>query len=201
MTVLNEGLKMRERNIWLNKNIGWFFLIILMIAAGARKLYGFKGTKQKEPQPIIVEVEVRKNWCLLEIAQDLGTDWRQIAELNNLKDPNLILPGQKLKVIPFNQNNIVKVSWYGKKFHGKPMADGKKTPFNMYNPTIAAQKWLPIGTKVLLTCIDTKKSIVVIVRDRGPYHKDRCFDLSWAAAKQLDIIEMGVANCEVKILN
>ena len=66
----------------------------------------------------------------------------------------------------------------------------------------------------LLTCIiagqnnylyyigmDNKNTIIVVVKDRGPYHKDRCFDLSWAAAKHLGIIEMGVANCKVKILN
>ena len=77
----------------------------------------------------------------------------------------------------------------------------KKTPFNMYDPTIATQKWLPIGTKVRLICMDNKNTIIVVVKDRGPYHKDRCFDLSWAAAKHLGIIEMGVANCKVKILN
>jgi len=143
------------------------------------------------------EIVVRKGWCLYQIAEDLGASWKEIAERNQLEDPNKIYPGQKLRVIPFTKTKIKKVSWYGPKFHGRKMANGRI--FNMYDPTIVAHKWLPFGTKVLLT--SNSRNIIVIVQDRGPYHKNRCFDLSMAAAEKLGIKKKGLAECKVEILN
>jgi rare lipoprotein A len=37
------------------------------------------------------------------------------------------------------------------------------------------------------------KSVIVKVTDRGPYIRGRIIDLSWRAAKELDIISTGVA--------
>lgn len=157
-------------------------------------------SKQEKPtvKPMMVEITVRKGYCLSQIALDLGTDWREVAKINNLADPNKIYPGQVLKVRPFNRNNIMEVSWYGPGFHGKKMSN--RQIFNMYDPTTAAQKWLPIGRKVRLTRIDIEKSIIVVVRDRGPYSGNRSFDLSYAAAQQLEMIEIGHIKCKVEIL-
>src|SRR4030042_2022124 len=47
-----------------------------------------------------IEITVREGFCLSEIAHDLGTDWKEIAELNNI-NPDRIFPGQKIEVIPF----------------------------------------------------------------------------------------------------
>lgn len=152
-----------------------------------------------DKNPATIEIKVRKGWTLSEIAQDLGTNSQEIAILSDLENPDEINSGQKLKVIPFSQSNIVEVSWYGEKFHGELMANQKT--FDMYDPTIVAQKWLPFGTKVRLTDIHTGKNIIVIVQDRGPYHENRCFDLSMAAAEELGIKSIGVAKCKVEILN
>ena len=119
-----------EENIWLNKKVGLFFLILIATAV-ATEIFKPRPVIQiskpaKQEKPLIVEIEVREGWCLSKIAQDLGTDWQEIAKLNSLKNPNLIYPGQKLKVIPFDRTNIVKVSFYGEEFHGESMADGKK---------------------------------------------------------------------------
>lgn len=98
-----------------------------------------------------------------------------------------------------NNYNIRKVSWYGPKFHGRKMANGKK--FNMHNFT-AAHKTLPLNkTRVKFINPKNNKSVVVRITDRGPYYGDRAYDLSYAAAKQLGIIEKGVANLQVVVLS
>jgi rare lipoprotein A len=78
----------------------------------------------------------------------------------------------------------------GKQFQGKPMAGGGK--YNMYNPTTLAHKTLPFKTHVLLINEDNGKSLCGVVRDRGPYIKGRSYDLSYAGAKQLGILQAGV---------
>ncbi len=77
------------------------------------------------------------------------------------------------------------------------MANGKE--FDMDDSSVVAHKWLPFGTKVRLT--RKGKSIVVVVQDRGPYVKDRNFDLSRASASELGIKNTGVAECQVEILS
>jgi rare lipoprotein A len=52
---------------------------------------------------------------------------------------------------------------------------------------------LPFGTKVLVTHIRNRKSIVVRIVDRGPYGCGRIIDLSRAAARELDMIGAGTA--------
>jgi len=79
------------------------------------------------------------------------------------------------------------------------MANGEI--FDMYDPSVCAHKWLPFGTKVRLTRVDTGQSVEVIVKDRGPYIPNRHFDLSYAAAKKLDMVKVGVVLCKVEVLD
>ncbi len=85
-------------------------------------------------------------------------------------------------------------SWYGKEFHGKPTATGRK--FNMYEMT-AAHTTLPTGTLVRVTNLDNGRSVVVVVADRGPFARNRIIDLSWAAAKHLGFVTQGTARVRV----
>ena len=145
-----------------------------------------------------MEIVVRKGWTLAEIAQGVGMELEEVIQLNNLASYD-IYPGQILKVKPYAAFSVVLVSWYGPKYHGKKMANGEI--FNMYNPTIVAHRWLPFGTQVRLTRIDTGAGIEVIVQDRGPYVTNRHFDLSYAAAQKLDMVEDGVVLCKVEVLD
>jgi rare lipoprotein A len=61
------------------------------------------------------------------------------------------------------------------------------------NGLTAAHRTLPFGTKVLVTHIRNRKSIVVRIVDRGPYGRGRIIDLSRAAARELDMISAGTA--------
>ena len=151
-----------------------------------------------KPEQGIVEIVVRKGWTLAEIAEGVGMALKELVQLNNLTSYN-IYPGRILRVKPYTAFDEVLVSWYGPKYHGRTMANGEI--FNMYDPTVCAHKWLPFGTRVRLTRIDTGASIEVMVQDRGPYVANRHFDLSYSAAQKLDMVEEGVVLCKVEILD
>ncbi|WP_162932497.1 septal ring lytic transglycosylase RlpA family protein [Solimonas sp. K1W22B-7] len=86
-------------------------------------------------------------------------------------------------------------SWYGKKFHGRKTASGEI--YNMFKMT-AAHKTLPLPSYVRVTNLANGKSTVVRVNDRGPFHKGRIIDLSYAAAAKLDIIDHGAMMVEIE---
>lgn len=145
-----------------------------------------------------MEIKIRSGWCLSRIAEGLGTNTEDLVEMNQIADPNLIHANELLKVVPYNRINEVEVSWYGPAFHGKKMANGEI--FDMYDPTTVAHKLLPFDKWVKLTRTDNQKSIEVKVRDRGPYIKGRHFDISYAAAEKLGIVDLGVVTCKVEVL-
>jgi rare lipoprotein A len=80
-------------------------------------------------------------------------------------------------------------SYYGKAHNGRRTASGEH--FNMEAMT-AAHPWLPFGTKVRVTVQGTDRSIVVTITDRLPSHR-RIIDLSQGAARELGIIQQGLA--------
>ncbi|HSW15288.1 MAG TPA: septal ring lytic transglycosylase RlpA family protein [Solimonas sp.] len=88
-------------------------------------------------------------------------------------------------------------SWYGKKFHGRKTANGEI--YDMFKMT-AAHKRLPLPSYVRVTNVANGKSTVVRVNDRGPFHKGRIIDLSYAAAAKLGILKHGAAMVEIEAL-
>ncbi len=85
-------------------------------------------------------------------------------------------------------------SWYGEKFHGRRTASGEV--FDMYRKS-AAHKILPLGTYVKITNLKNRQEVVVRINDRGPFVKGRVIDLSYAAAKEIGMIEPGVTKVKV----
>lgn len=85
-------------------------------------------------------------------------------------------------------------SWYGKGFHGKPTATGRR--FNMYEMT-AAHTTLPTGTLVRVTNLGNGRSVIVVIADRGPFSRGRIIDLSRAAAQYLGFMAQGTAKVRV----
>ena len=78
------------------------------------------------------------------------------------------------------KNDIItrKASYYGENHHGRKTASGEI--FNMYKYT-AAHKYLKFGTIIKVTSLETDKSVLVRINDRGPYIKGRDLDLSKTA--------------------
>jgi len=89
-------------------------------------------------------------------------------------------------------------SWYGFNFHGRLTASGEV--YNMYDFT-AAHKTLPLGVYVLVTNLENGKKVVVKINDRGPFVKNRCIDLSYAAARALGMIKKGTAKVKIVVLS
>ncbi|MBI4620409.1 MAG: septal ring lytic transglycosylase RlpA family protein [Desulfobacterales bacterium] len=87
-------------------------------------------------------------------------------------------------------------SWYGSDFHGKPTSSGER--YNMYDLT-AAHKLLPLGTYAMVTNLDNRRSVEVKINDRGPFVGGRIIDLSFGAAKALDMVDCGIAMVRVEV--
>jgi rare lipoprotein A len=107
--------------------------------------------------------------------------------------------GERYFVMPNSDGYREKgvASWYGAQFHGKRTSSG--AIYNM-NELTAAHKTLPLPSLVRVTNLDTGRSVVVTVNDRGPFVKDRLIDLSYAAAQQLGIVQTGTGSVEVEAL-
>lgn len=89
-------------------------------------------------------------------------------------------------------------SWYGEELAGNKTANGE-----IFNPqgVSAAHKTLPLPSYVEVTALDTGRTILVRINDRGPFANDRLIDLSHGAAKQLGIDQNGVAGVRVRKVN
>jgi rare lipoprotein A len=81
--------------------------------------------------------------------------------------------------------------------HGAKTASGER-----YNPSgmTAAHRTLPFGTKVRVTDVKTKRSVVVRINDRGPFIRGRIIDVSRGAAGELGMLGRGVAMVDVQVI-
>ncbi len=108
--------------------------------------------------------------------------------------------GKRYTVMPSSEGYSERgvASWYGQKFHGR--LTSSREPYDMYQMT-AAHKTLPLPTYVRVTNLRNNKSIVVRVNDRGPFVNNRIIDLSYAAARKLDMIRDGTSLVEVTAIS
>ena len=88
-------------------------------------------------------------------------------------------------------------SWYGPDFHGRPTSNGER--YNMFEMT-AAHKTLPMNTVLLVKNLQNKQEVVVRINDRGPFVRGRVIDLSYQAAKRLDMVGNGTAKVQIVAL-
>jgi rare lipoprotein A len=85
-------------------------------------------------------------------------------------------------------------SWYGPGFHGRKTTSGEV--YDQNGHTAAHKSW-PLGTQVRVTNLDNGRTTEVRINDRGPFVSGREIDLSYAAARELDMI--GPGTCNVKL--
>lgn len=86
-------------------------------------------------------------------------------------------------------------SWY---HEGKLTANGER-----FNPDgiTCAHKHLAFHTKVRVTNLRNGRSVICRVNDRGPFIAGREIDLSRGAARQIGMLESGVAQVRIEVLN
>jgi len=89
-------------------------------------------------------------------------------------------------------------TYYSHKLSGRKTSDGGR-----YHPDslTCAHKTYPLGTYLLVRNPKNDKQVIVKVTDRGPFSKRLTIDLSFSAAKKLDIIQQGVAKVEITQIN
>ena len=88
-----------------------------------------------------------------------------------------------------------KASFYARKFSGHKTASGERLP---HDSLTCAHRTYPFGTLLKVYNPANGRSVIVRVTDRGPFVRGRIIDLSWRAAKELDIIAKGVAMVTVQ---
>jgi rare lipoprotein A len=89
-------------------------------------------------------------------------------------------------------------SWYGLPFHDRRAADGEI--YNMYQ-MVAAHRTLPFNSEVRVTDLQNGRQVVVRIIDRGPFVENRIIDLSFAAARALNMVGPGVAPVRLELLS
>ncbi len=95
-------------------------------------------------------------------------------------------------------NEETKASYYHDKFTGKRTASGEVFDNAKYT---AAHSSLPFGTKIKVTNLKNKRSVVLTVTDRGPFTKGRSVDMSKRAFMDLtDNLGRGVLDVKVERL-
>ena len=88
-----------------------------------------------------------------------------------------------------------KASIYAPMFAGRKMADGTRMRPTSNN---AASRTLPLGTTAKVTNLETGKTAIVTIHDRGPYVAGRILDLSPATARDIGLDRRtGVTQVEV----
>lgn len=91
-----------------------------------------------------------------------------------------------------------KATFYSKRSTGSRTASGERLH---HDSLTCAHRTYPFGTLLRVTNLDNNKSVVVKVTDRGPFSRGRIIDLSWRAAKELDILSKGVSMVKVEPYN
>lgn len=81
-------------------------------------------------------------------------------------------------------------SWYGSWHQGRLTASGE--PYDMQAWT-AAHPSLPLGTCVQVVNLSNGRHVEVRINDRGPYVAGRTIDVSYRAARELQMVDDGVA--------
>jgi rare lipoprotein A (peptidoglycan hydrolase) len=88
-------------------------------------------------------------------------------------------------------------SWYGRRWQGRPTASGER--YDRHQPT-AAHRTAPLGTQAVVTNLANGHTVRVRINDRGPHRRHRILDLSYEAARRLDMVRTGAARVKVEFL-
>ncbi|PKQ74720.1 septal ring lytic transglycosylase RlpA [Aeromonas sobria] len=89
-------------------------------------------------------------------------------------------------------------SWLSSDLDGQKTANGDALDSKLFS---AAHRNLPIPSYVRVTNLDNGLETIVRVNDRGPFNSPRLIDLSYAAAKQLEMVDSGEARVRLELIN
>ena len=126
---------------------------------------------------------------------DLSSIDRELYKHQKVGNPYTVLGKTYTPRHNPDYDQVGTASWYGDKFHGKPTANGE-----VYDKMAmtAAHKTLPLNSYVVVTNMETGKSLKLRLNDRGPFVGDRIIDLSEAAASALGVRAKGLGQVRVQ---
>jgi rare lipoprotein A len=120
------------------------------------------------------------------------------ADSPQRQSPQKISPRVKAPIDRSGKKRVGKASFYAHMFAGRKMADGNQMDPRRDN---AASRTLPLGTTAKVTNLETGKTALVTIQDRGPYVDGRIVDLSPSTAREIGLSHrQGVTRVEVSPL-
>jgi rare lipoprotein A (peptidoglycan hydrolase) len=112
--------------------------------------------------------------------------------LEEKSDSSKIVPTEPLPL----ETKKGRASFYGKRHNGRKTASGEI--YDMDSLT-AAHKTYPFGTVVKVT-YDGIKTVLVKINDRLPKHSKSVIDLSFKAAKELNVLRKGIVSVKIDVV-
>lgn len=91
-----------------------------------------------------------------------------------------------------------KASYYASKFDGCRTTSGERVKQHIFT---GAHRFLPFNTLVEVTNKANQQSVIIRINDRGPFHKGRVVDMTYAAAKAIGMLGRGVANVTLRVVD
>ena len=88
-------------------------------------------------------------------------------------------------------------SFYADDYHGKKTSNGEV--YDMYGLT-AAHRTLPFNVWLEVKNLSNGRTVIVRVNDRGPFIEGRILDLSYGAARELQMLDAGIQEVEIVVL-
>ncbi len=85
-------------------------------------------------------------------------------------------------------------SYYANSLEGRRTANGESYQAQKLT---AAHRTLPFGSCVVVQNTQTQTTVQVRINDRGPFVATRIIDVSFAAAQQLGMLELGVIRVRI----
>lgn len=95
------------------------------------------------------------------------------------------------------QSNVGSASFIGDKFHGLKMANGETYD---KNTLVAGHRSLPYGTKVKVTNTNNAQSVIVTIKDRGPFIKGGIIEVSRKAGETIGMVYDKKAPVRIEVI-
>ena len=88
-------------------------------------------------------------------------------------------------------------SYFGREIAGNRTASGERCdPEDL----TAAHRTIPFGSRIRVTHLDSGRSVVVRINDRGPFRGNRIIDISQAAARAIGLDRLGTGRVRLALL-
>ena len=92
---------------------------------------------------------------------------------------------------------VGKASYYPQYLDGYPTASGERLQNQQYT---AAHNTLPFDSRIRVTNLETKESIIVRINDRMPQHPTHIIELSQAAAGKINLTKNNLTQVRLEVI-